>query len=307
MPRLVRGPVRRVHSRVYDSARWDGWRARADDIIIATYAKVGTTWTQRIVSLLVFQTIEPVALQFVSPWPDAQFMPVAPMLEAAEALTHRRFFKAHLPHDALPIHEGVKMIHVARDGRDAALSLHNHLANFAPQMLAQFDERLLADPKFAAPFPRFSDDPAKFFHLWLTDGDTDGDGDEGASFFHLENSWWAVRDNPDVLMVHYADLKADLFGEMRRIAAFLDIDVPESLWPSLVQAASLEAMRRDADSLGGMDAVFNGGAARFFNKGVNGRWQGVLAEADLALYDSKVRQVFAPELAEWLENGRLTR
>ena len=307
MPRLVRGPVRRVHSRVYDSARWDGWRARADDIIIATYAKVGTTWTQRIVSLLVFQTIEPVALQFVSPWPDAQVMPVAPMLEAAEALTHRRFFKAHLPHDALPIHEGVKMIHVARDGRDAALSLHNHLANFAPQMLAQFDERLLADPKFAAPFPRFSDDPAEFFHLWLTDGDTDGDGDEGASFFHLENSWWAVRDNPDVLMVHYADLKADLFGEMRRIAAFLDIDVPESLWPSLVQAASLEAMRRDADSLGGMDAVFNGGAARFFNKGVNGRWQGVFAEADLALYDSKVRQVFAPELAEWLEHGRLTR
>src|SRR5262249_51033976 len=154
--------------------------------------------------------------------------------------------------------------HVGRDGRDAALSLHNHLANFAPQMLAQLDERLLADAKFRAPFPRFSDDPAEFFHLWLTDGaDTDGDGDEGASFFHLENSWWAVRDDPNVLMVHYADLKADLDSEMRRIAAFLGLDVPERLWPSLVEAASFGSMRREAEDAGGFDAVFDGGAGRF--------------------------------------------
>ena len=293
MSKLVQAPTRRVYSRVYDSARWNGWKARSDDIIIATYAKVGTTWTQRIVSLLVFQTPDPLDLRLVSPWPDARpFMPVEAMREAAES------------DDPPPLHQGAPAVRRPADPRggeddprrpgrrDAALSLHNHLANFTPKILAQFDERLMADPRFRAPFPRFSDDAAEFFHLWLTDGDTDGDGDEGASFFHVENSWWAVRDDPNVLMVHYADLKADLEGEMRRIAAFLDIDVPEALWPSLVEAASFGSMRREVETNGGFDAVFNGGAARFFNKGVNGRWQGLFADADLALYDARVRQAF---------------
>ncbi|HEY2355899.1 MAG TPA: sulfotransferase domain-containing protein [Phenylobacterium sp.] len=306
MPELVLAPSRRVLSRVYDSARWAGWKPRDDDIVIATYAKVGTTWMQRIVSLLVFAAPAPVDLRGASVWPDARFGPIEPEWAAAEAMTHRRFFKAHLPYDALPIYAGVKLIHVARDGRDAALSLHNHLANFTPQMLAQFDERLLNDPKFSAPFPRFAaDDPATFFHLWLTDGDTDGDGDTGASFFHLENSFWAVREQPDVLMVHYADLKKDLLGEMRRIAAYLAIEIPQALWPSLLQAASIDSMRREAATTGGMDFVFQGGADRFFNKGVNGRWQGMFTPEDLALYDAKIRASFTPDQAFWLEHGRL--
>ena len=43
----------------------------------------------------------------------------------------------------------------------------------------------------------------------------------------------------------------------------------------------------------------------FFNKGTNGRWQGVFRPEDLALYDAKVKQAFSPELARWLEHGRL--
>ena len=38
---------------------------------------------------------------------------------------------------------------------------------------------------------------------------------------------------PNLLMVHYADMKADLEGEMRRVAGFLEIEVPERLWPGL--------------------------------------------------------------------------
>src|SRR5215467_14216172 len=130
-PRLIRAPARIVHSRVYDSRVWERWRPRSDDIIIATYAKCGTTWMQRIVCMLVFQSAEAKPLHEVSPWFE---MRPGPPLEKrfadAEAQTHRRFLKTHLPHDALPIHDGVKFIHVARDGRDAALSFHNHLFNF---------------------------------------------------------------------------------------------------------------------------------------------------------------------------------
>jgi hypothetical protein len=44
-------------------------------------------------------------------------------------------------------------------------------------------------------------------------------------------------------MVHYNDLKADLSGEMKRIAAFLGIETPAALWPELVEAATFDKMK----------------------------------------------------------------
>ena len=137
MPKLIRAPTRHVRSRIFDSTRWDGYQPREDDIIIATYSKCGTTWMQRIVSMLLFQSAAPLPIWDLSPWPDMRlFGPIEAELAKAEAQTHRRYFKTHLPLDAIPIYAGVKIVHVARDGRDAAMSLHNHLANFRPELVA---------------------------------------------------------------------------------------------------------------------------------------------------------------------------
>ncbi|MGH6956144.1 MAG: hypothetical protein ACREEW_05710, partial [Caulobacteraceae bacterium] len=48
-----------------------------------------------------------------------------------------------------------------------------------------------------------------------------------------------------------------------------------------------------------------GGSQTFLHKGVNGRWQGLFDEADLAAYKAKVASAFTPGLAAWLEGGRL--
>src|SRR3977135_380535 len=50
----------------------------------------------------------------------------------------------------------------------------------------------------------------------------------------------------DVVYLHYDDLKADLEGQMRQMAARLGIDVDEHRWPRLVQAATFESMRTRA-------------------------------------------------------------
>ena len=56
---------------VQDSARWDGFRFRPGDIVISTPPKCGTTWTQMICALLVFQTPDlPAPLGELSPWLD---------------------------------------------------------------------------------------------------------------------------------------------------------------------------------------------------------------------------------------------
>ena len=95
-------------------------------MIIATAPKVGTTWMQQFVSLLIFQSPEPRPLGETSPWIDCRLGPIEQMLDSIEAHTHRRFLKSHLRLDALPINDEVIYICVARDGRDACMSLMNY-------------------------------------------------------------------------------------------------------------------------------------------------------------------------------------
>lgn len=305
MPKLVRAPVREVRSRVFDSARWAGYRPRNDDIVIATYSKCGTTWMQRIVAMLVLKSAERRPIWDLSPWPDMRlFGPVEATWAQAEAMTHRRFFKSHLPYDALPVHEGMKFVHVARDGRDAAMSLYNHFAQFTPAARQMLDSVSKGDPKFGTPYPWTADDPSRFFHAWVADG---GDqGDPAAGFFHVENSFWAARHDSNVLLVHYNDLKQDRDGEMRRIARFLDIDIGEAQWPAIVEAASFEAMKSHAQELlPAAQMLWEHGGNSFLHKGTNGRWRDVAAKADLDAYDAKVKAAFSPALARWIEHGRL--
>jgi len=195
----------------------------------------------------------------------------------------------------------MKIIHVARDGRDAALSLHNHLGNFTARARAQLDDISLGDPKFGDKYPEITPDPALFFHEWLL-GREDRDG---PLFLDLENSYWAARHDPAMLLVHYADLKKDRAAEMRRIAEFLDIEVAETAWPSLVEAAGFEAMKRHGAELApATQDLFEGGSDRFFNRGTNGHWQDAFSKADLDLYAAMVKRECSPELARWLEFGR---
>lgn len=302
-PALKRAPVHDVRSHIFDSARWAPYRPRPDDIVVATYPKCGTTWTQRIVEMLVTGSPEPAPIMV--PWYDMRlFGDLEAMHGIAEAVTKRRQLKSHLPYDALPVYEGVKVIHVARDGRDAAMSFHNHKFGTKPEGVERMNAILLADPKFGAALPPVPEDPAAFFKDWVDDGGADGD--ERCSYFYLENSYWAARRDPDVLLVHYNDMKADRGGEIRRIAGFLGISHPEPVMDAIVEAAGFEQMHEQAATLMPMaEMAWQGGAKRFLYKGTNRRWEGAVHDADLERYHARVRADFSPALAAWLEHGRL--
>lgn len=288
-----------------DSTRWDYYQPRDGDIVIATYPKCGTTWMQQIVSLLIFQSPEPRPVLQISPWIDCRFRDsVEVMQEMIEGQRHRRFLKSHLSFDSLPHYDQVRYIHVARDGRDACMSQFNHWSGFTPFGFQRLD---LAAEEMGGPAPQALQDPRTFWREWLTKGVVPGetDGYPGLSYFDLEATYWRARSASNLLLVHFNDLKEDLEGEMQRIAEFLGLEPPREVWPSLVEAASFETMKRNGKALlPDFENIFDGGSDRFLFKGTNGRWHDVMTADDLALYDQVAKRL-TPGLARWLQSGRL--
>ena len=108
------------------STIWNDFKFRDNDIVIATYAKSGTTWLQQIVAQLLFNGQEALGVAEMSPWLDLRVPPKEIKLAEVEAQAHRRFVKTHLPVDALVFSPKAKYIYIARDGRDVVWSLYNH-------------------------------------------------------------------------------------------------------------------------------------------------------------------------------------
>jgi hypothetical protein len=109
-------------------------------VVIATYAKAGTTWTQQIVAQLIFGGRGDVEVATLSPWLDLRIPPKEVKLAALEAQPHRRFIKTHLPVDALVFSPDAKYVYVGRDGRDVVWSLHNHHANATEDWYRLFND-----------------------------------------------------------------------------------------------------------------------------------------------------------------------
>jgi aryl sulfotransferase len=54
-------------------------------------------------------------------------------------------------------------------------------------------------------------------------------------FWENVRSWWAIRDLPNVKLIHFNQMKADLPGAIRDIAAFLGIPIDEAKFPAIVE------------------------------------------------------------------------
>jgi aryl sulfotransferase len=295
-------PVKRrdIFNHHMDSTIWNDFEFREGDIVVATYGKSGTTWMQQIVLQLVFDGQEGLDVMGIAPWLEMRILPRQETLQKLAQQTHRRSVKTHLPADALVISPTAKYIYVARDGRDVCWSLYNHHCNMGPDIIAQLND---TPCRVGPPFEPPGDSIVPYFRSWL-----DGNGTPFWSFWESVRSWWSVRHLPNVLLVHYADLKADLSGEMRRVARFLDIGVDAQRWQTLVEHCSFEYMKRHGpETLPLVEQAFVGGANAFIHKGVNGRWRDALTTADCAHYETIAREQLGKECAEWLSHDRLAR
>jgi aryl sulfotransferase len=279
---------RLYHSVTTDNRRWDDFEHRPGDIFVCTPPKCGTTWTQTIVASLLWPDgAAPGPVMVLSPWLEALFYEWGEIRARIEAQTHRRFLKTHTPADGIPFFPDAKYLFVGRDGRDVFMSLCHHREVFRNELRESLNVRALAEG--VPPMPAWDGDVHGFFRGWLED----------ASLLHHVATFWPHRDDANVLFLHYADLKADLAGEMRRVAKFLELEPPESLWPAVVERCTFEAMRARPAEIGSF-WNFEGGAQSFLFKGTNGRWRDVLTRDEISAYARRVAEILPPDAAEWL-------
>jgi aryl sulfotransferase len=288
--------TRELHNHHFDSTVWNDFAFRDDDVIIATYAKSGTTWTQQIVGQLLFPGDEGLNIAEMSPWVDLRVPPKNVKLPQLEAMQHRRFLKTHLPVDALVFSPRAKYIYLGRDGRDVVWSLFNH--HFNANML--FYELLNDTPgRVGPPIDPPAHSVERYFTEWL-----DRDGHPFWPFWENIRSWWEIRDLPNVLMLHFSDLKADMEGGIRQIADFLEIDVPGSRWPEIVEHCSFDYMKRNAGSSAPLNGIlWDGGPQTFVHKGTNGRWRDTLSTQESDRYERMATWELGHECAAWLQHG----
>ena len=281
-----------------DSARWLGFPFRDGDIVISTRSKTGTTWVQMICALLIFQTPAlPAPLAQLSPWLDHLIVPRDEVYAQLAAQEHRRFIKTHTPLDGVPLHPRATYIVTARHPLDMFVSLYHQSDNIDHERLRQ----LTGQPESAEPLR-----PRTPLHdrllRWIADDDDPREYPDSLPglMWHLSDAW-ARRYEPNVLLVHYNDLLADLDGQMRWLAGQLVIAVPEQAWPTLVHAATFERMRDSADTLVPTAGIFKSNAA-FFRRGTSGAGREILSNEELAAYQARVTQLAPSDMLTWLHS-----
>jgi hypothetical protein len=295
-PKLVR-----YTSPEEDSSRWDGFPFRDGDIVISTRSKTGTTWVQMICALLIFQTPHldgPIGSY--SPWLDRLVLPKEEIFARLEAQPHRRFIKTHTPLDGVPIDPRATYIVVGRHPLDSAVSLYYQGENINRARLRQLTGELTGRP-----MPAGSKKPRKPVREWLLDWIYNEAGplqqmDSIRGVLWHDCDAWTRRAEPNIVLMHYADLCADLDGQMRQLARRLSITVPEPAWPGLVEAATFASMRAVAEKAAPDSNQILKSASAFFRRGTSGAGRELLTEDELARYYARTAELAQPDMLRWL-------
>jgi hypothetical protein len=259
---------------------------------------------QMICALLAFQTPDlPAPLPALSPWLDWLTTPREEIYARLAAQEHRRFIKTHTPLDGIPLDPRATYIVVGRHPLDMAVSGYHQGNNIDRVRVRQ----LTGQPEPDQPPPPRPRRTARDMLLRWIDRDASPQQEMDSLpgvMWHMSDAW-GRRAQPNMVLVHYDDLSADLEGEMRRLAGLLRITVPDQTWASLVKAATFQEMRAAAARLTpGPGGVLKDRAA-FFRRGSSGAGRELLTSDELAHYHARAAQLAPPDLLRWLHRDDL--
>ncbi len=183
------------------------FKPRANDILIATFPKAGTTWMQQIChGLRTGGDMSFDEITHVVPW--IEMAHTLSLDLNAEQMAEPRCFKSHDTWQ--DIAKGARYICVIRNPFDSAVSMYNFMNGWF------LERNAIALNDFI---------PATFTAAY-----------EKRGYWQHLISWWQQRNNPNVLFVTYEDMKNDLVFEVRRVAKFIAVNDEQAITIATEQA-----------------------------------------------------------------------
>jgi hypothetical protein len=196
---------------------------RPSDIVVTPFAKCGNTWLQQIAHTLRTRgDMDFDDISRVCPWIETSTDLGLDL--NAEQKANPRVFKSHL--DAARIPMGGRYIVACRDPQDAAFSMY------------KFMEGWILEPGAVS-----ADDFVR--GTFIEPGNAPGSS--GGDYWTHLASWWARRNDSDVLFMAYEHMKEDLTGTIRKVANFMEIELDDSLLSITEEHASLPFMLENKD------------------------------------------------------------
>lgn len=287
---------------------WNHIPLREDDIVIASTVKSGTTWLQQIISQIVFEGEFDGNLSDISPWVDSlRDHSEEEILEILDKQKHRRYMKTHSPASTVLtkniIKNGTKCIFITRDFRDVIWSFYNHFRN---SKYALNKDRI--DYEMTKRL-RATSTPHEFWHMVMENPymfKINHDHRIVWSYFNVVKSWLMskARDTKgNILILHFADLKADLYGNIIKICKYLGYDYGEDILDKIYEKSTFSYMKKNSDNC--VPKNFIKRSSSFINKGSNKRWLNVLNDEDQEEYKELIRIFFSNDIIDWIENGSM--
>lgn len=187
----------------------ENFEVRHDDIIVASFPKSGTTWTQEMVWLIKNRNnIEGSSVNICQRFPmlEACIFPFnygetwfKNSIEYVHQIKPQRFIKTHLPFSLLPNDiknhkKKPKIIYVVRNPKDVFVSLSHDLRNRGV----------------------FKGNLEDFAQLFLNDRVA------FAPYWKHVNGFHNIRHLPNVLIIKYEDMKHDLKSVIGKVCQFLE-------------------------------------------------------------------------------------
>lgn len=223
-----------VNPEIQQRVQW-----RNGDIVISVPIKSGTTWTMNIVHQLRSggdPDVEDVYDEV--PWLELLKGPGDSVERAVDAIDsmpdgRRRAFKTHAAPGMLPYHAPgvgaeVQYVVIMRNPDEVLASIYPFIRSHAAGWLSHWgiDKDEFVPPDINACFEEFAKPML------------------GGGLFGFLAAWWQYRDQPNVLLMHFSDMKRDHEGSVRRLAKFLGFSPTEKQWRAVLEYTSFAWMKQ---------------------------------------------------------------